>query len=336
MYKRQGNSTAFDAQAAEYHERFGSRQPGWSAIAAMGHELNPTNDLFKGAGDSIAAVGSGDISSPSLNEQDFTVEIGDTGLQSDGSNADDIADFMDQTIDPGTAFEQADLEATGDLSKQVQDLAGDSDSFLGDMGDSAGDMAGNAMDKVSDVGGSLGDAASDLMGDSKAALGGATAGVAGLAAGAAGAIGLGSKDAEAEDLSAASSGEEGVIEFDTSIESKDFDVNAPRGEASDSLDMPSASEGLSMDLDQLSGDLQSDEELLGSDLEIHDLSAADLSSDVSMTVDDADEMDTMMDLAKAYIDMGDNDSASSALDEIVKSGNPEQRSEAETLLRKIS
>ena len=47
-------------------------------------------------------------------------------------------------------------------------------------------------------------------------------------------------------------------------------------------------------------------------------------------------MDTMMDLAKAYIDMGDNDSASSALGEIVKSGNPEQRTEAETLLRKIS
>jgi len=257
-------------------------------------------------------------------------------MQSDGSNAADLTDFMDQTLDPGAAFEKADLEATGDLSKQVQDLTDNSDSFLGNMGESAGDMAGSAMDKVSDAGGSLGDAASDLMGDSKAALGGATAGVAGLAAGAAGAIGLGSSDAEAEDLSAMSSGEEGVIEFDASIESKDFDVDAPRGAASDSLDMPSASEGLSMDLDQLSGDLQSDDDLLGGDLEIHDLSAADLTSDVSMAVGDADEMDTMMDLAKAYIDMGDNDSASSALDEIVKSGNPEQRSEAETLLRKIS
>ena len=44
----------------------------------------------------------------------------------------------------------------------------------------------------------------------------------------------------------------------------------------------------------------------------------------------------MMDLAKAYIDMGDNDSASSALGEIVKSGSPQQITEAETLLRKIS
>ena len=44
----------------------------------------------------------------------------------------------------------------------------------------------------------------------------------------------------------------------------------------------------------------------------------------------------MMDLAKAYIDMGDTDSASSALGEIVKSGNSEQKTEAENLLKKIS
>ena len=346
-YHAQGNGGAFDAQAAEYQQRFGSDQAGWGAIAAMGTELNPTNALYKSGGDSIAAVGTGDMSSPSLDEQDFTVEVGETGMQSDGSDLSSnmnssSADFMDQTIDPGAAFEEADLEATGDLSNFTQEAIGnaaaDSDSLLGDLGDTAGDLGGSAGDAMGSLSDKAGDAASNLMGDSKAALGGATAGVAGLAAGAAGAMGLGSDKAEADDLSAMASdaAEEGVIEFDASIESKDFDVDAPRGAASDSLDMPSASEGLTMDLDQLSGDLQSDEELLGGDLEINDLSAADLTSDVSMAVGDADEMDTMMDLAKAYIDMGDNDSASSALDEIVKSGNPEQRSEAETLLRKIS
>ena len=49
-----------------------------------------------------------------------------------------------------------------------------------------------------------------------------------------------------------------------------------------------------------------------------------------------DESATKLDLARAYIDMGDKDSASSALGEIVKSGNAEQKTEAETLLRKIS
>ena len=106
--------------------------------------------------------------------------------------------------------------------------------------------------------------------------------------------------------------------------------------------MPTASDDLSLDLDQLSGDLEMDSaDLAGgidgaTDLEIQNLTQADMTGDASMSLGGADEMDTMMDLAKAYIDMGDNDSASSALGEIVKSGNPEQRSEAETLLSKIS
>jgi len=103
-------------------------------------------------------------------------------------------------------------------------------------------------------------------------------------------------------------------------------------------------EDLTVDLDQLSGDMELDStELLDDSLD----SAAGLEFDSTGISDDTllagtdslesvDEMDTMMDLAKAYIDMGDNDSASSALDEIVKSGNPQQVSEAETLKQKIS
>ena len=75
---------------------------------------------------------------------------------------------------------------------------------------------------------------------------------------------------------------------------------------------------------------------LGS-LDIGDLTGAEgLMDGTGAPLDGTDEMDTMMDLAKAYIDMGDKDSASNALGEIVKGGNPEQVSEAETLLRKIS
>jgi len=107
-------------------------------------------------------------------------------------------------------------------------------------------------------------------------------------------------------------------------------------------DLSESVDDLTLDLDQLSGDLDLDSaDLLNpdiSDLEIPDLTADnDLLHDPDATViDDADEIGTMMDLAKAYIDIGDKDSASNALDEIVKSGSPEQVTEAETLLRKIS
>ena len=106
-----------------------------------------------------------------------------------------------------------------------------------------------------------------------------------------------------------------------------------------------SSDDMTLDLDQLSGDLELDtSELLSADLS--DLEIPDLTTENDLLIDDAvalansgdsaDEMDTMLDLAKAYIDMGDKNSASSALDEIVKGGNPEQITEAETLLRKIS
>jgi len=122
------------------------------------------------------------------------------------------------------------------------------------------------------------------------------------------------------------------------------DLNSTANAANDGS-QGSVAEDLTLDLDQLSGDIELDgADLLDQtssealdDLEIPDLTSDnELISDNVASIEGSDEMDTMMDLAKAYIDMGDKDSASSALGEIVKSGNPAQVSEAETLLRKIS
>ena len=48
-----------------------------------------------------------------------------------------------------------------------------------------------------------------------------------------------------------------------------------------------------------------------------------------------DEMETMLDLAKAYIDMGDDANASKALKDIAARGNPLQQTEANELLKKL-
>jgi len=50
---------------------------------------------------------------------------------------------------------------------------------------------------------------------------------------------------------------------------------------------------------------------------------------------DEDEFDTMLDLARAYIDMGDSESARAALEEVAESGNDKQRSEAQSLLESV-
>ncbi len=49
----------------------------------------------------------------------------------------------------------------------------------------------------------------------------------------------------------------------------------------------------------------------------------------------ADEVATKLDLARAYIDMGDQQGARDILDEVVKDGDDGQRSEAQDMLSRL-
>jgi len=55
--------------------------------------------------------------------------------------------------------------------------------------------------------------------------------------------------------------------------------------------------------------------------------------DISELSEDLDEVSTKLDLAKAYIDMGDHEGARSILEEVKVEGNEEQQKEAESLLQ---
>jgi pilus assembly protein FimV len=48
-----------------------------------------------------------------------------------------------------------------------------------------------------------------------------------------------------------------------------------------------------------------------------------------------DEIATKLDLAKAYVELGDSDSAKTILDEVMAEGNDEQRKQAEDLLGQV-
>ena len=50
---------------------------------------------------------------------------------------------------------------------------------------------------------------------------------------------------------------------------------------------------------------------------------------------DADETSTKLDLARAYIDMGDRDGAKDILDEVLIEGNDNQKQEARDLLNRL-
>jgi len=54
-----------------------------------------------------------------------------------------------------------------------------------------------------------------------------------------------------------------------------------------------------------------------------------------MLPDDVDEVSTKLDLARAFIDMGDTEGARGSLEEVMSEGNAEQKAEAKTLLDQI-
>ncbi|MCK5881979.1 MAG: hypothetical protein KAG18_08890, partial [Sinobacterium sp.] len=50
---------------------------------------------------------------------------------------------------------------------------------------------------------------------------------------------------------------------------------------------------------------------------------------------DEDEISTKLDLARAYVEMGDADGAKDILAEVVEEGSDEQKSEAQSMLSEI-
>ena len=54
-----------------------------------------------------------------------------------------------------------------------------------------------------------------------------------------------------------------------------------------------------------------------------------------LIADDADQMATKLDLARAYLDMGDGESARGMLEEVAGNGSAQQRQEAQELLSRM-
>jgi pilus assembly protein FimV len=81
------------------------------------------------------------------------------------------------------------------------------------------------------------------------------------------------------------------------------------------------------------GDFDDPEELAISETEIGDTNFDDI--DDLMLPDDVDEVGTKLDLARAFIDMGDAEGARSSLDEVLVEGDEDQKAEATGLLKHL-
>ena len=76
------------------------------------------------------------------------------------------------------------------------------------------------------------------------------------------------------------------------------------------------------------------------DLEEFDMEVSDSAEGEDIEGDgelaDMDEVSTKLDLARAYVDMGDPDGAKSILDEVMEEGNEEQKDEARGILGQMA
>lgn len=61
-----------------------------------------------------------------------------------------------------------------------------------------------------------------------------------------------------------------------------------------------------------------------------------LDADLEDAFGEVDEVGTKLDLAKAYVDMGDGDGARSILDEVLEEGDADQKKQAEELLSQLA
>ena len=156
-------------------------------------------------------------------------------------------------------------------------------------------------------------------------------------------------------------GADDEIEIDLTDESASLDMDFGEMESDSSLDAGEAAEpeiDISMDMDDVSADdieldsadadldakqeAEAEQAIAAEPAEAEEESAVETAADNSMeddfdlsSLDDVDEVSTKLDLARAYLDMGDHEGSRGILEEVIAEGNDEQKKEADELMAKL-
>lgn len=296
------DATAFADRAQIYNDKFGDNTTNWPKIASWGAALAPSSALFAGA----APAGALEEEFEATEVVEVVEVVDGGGLASDsglGSQLD--SELSEASLSLGDGL-RSELD-------QVDDTASAEGASLEDI------AAGGALDGTAVVSGSD----QDIDNTSELTL-------------AADDLSIGDlpilDDAEIPDLSELDktgglADGSATGEFEQSLDA----TNADGTELGDqTLDMEQ------LEAELLETDLSADVGGLSDEL---DFDAAGLSivenddpADMTAT---GDEVDTMLDLARAYIDMGDLDSAGSTLKEVVTSGNASQVEAARVLQKQL-
>ncbi|WP_455210828.1 FimV/HubP family polar landmark protein [Kaarinaea lacus] len=304
VYHAANNRGAFEQQAQALHDAVGGDESNehWQRIVALGGELCPDNPLFGGS------FGSADT---------------DTGFESAMSDVtaeeEDLLDF-DFNDD-----EIADLEtATASAASEDNSLDFDVNSLDFSLDDEPKTTKAPAADNSIEFdmpmeaqGGGFGEDSTELN----------------LSLDSDSDVDLGSIDFEtetgiAEEPTQAMSSSE--LSFDNEVPTQAMEKPADVGLSLDDFDNE---ETLHANNDEMDLSMTDSSEFGGGELSLEDLGEdEELGEDIFA---DVDEIGTKLDLAKAYVDMGDSDGARSILDEVMEEGDDTQKEQAQQLLRQI-
>ena len=127
-----------------------------------------------------------------------------------------------------------------------------------------------------------------------------------------------------------------IDEGDLELPSGEVEAEQTPADEAVSLDLADSDSLDSMDLDSIERELEGLSEGLEADEgEPLELPTEESSEEISLDLDTTDEVTTKLDLARAYIDMGDSEGAKSILEEVVNEGNDQQKEEAQELINGI-
>ena len=322
-YNAGKNTDAFIELATDMNQRRnGEDTPAWQKVVTIGQQLVPGHALFTGASD-------GDLDI--IGTASESAESADTGLGF-AEEPDTAAPDLNLSLDEAEAADDtgAELEAGSlggvefDLSEtgaETESEAVDDDdqqNVAFDLSDTQAFEADQATTEFD-----LDIEASELGIDEEAES------VEDTAADDAFDLDL---SAEAETLTAEDEAGNAELSLDQiADEILDFDTEEAGISTDDSVEASAEPEELVEEATILDFSEAAAEPAAGSgsfaDSMDDDLDLSDL--------DDIDEVGTKLDLAKAYLDMGDADGTRSILDEVMTEGNDEQKKEADELLRQL-
>lgn len=297
VYNAANNASAFESHAQLMHDKLGGDEsnPHWQRVAALGAALCPTSLLFGG---------SGQVSDMVANTASAAAGIGQVSA--------DEEDLLDFDFD-ADAF---DLDGAGAAAGDADDDDG-LDFDIGSLDFNLDDDTGVAAEATAGAG-----LDADLDGFSLD-----TAGTSG---------GVADDGALDFDLGGGASDASGLdsLNFDDLDLEQTSDASAPidlvdndNTELNFSFDDEVAEEPMELSLDGDALALEEVEDFGDSD----DLSG-EFDDDIFANVD---EIGSKLDLAKAYVDMGDSDGARSILDEVMEEGDASQKQQAQQLLQQM-